>query len=113
MFLGLMAYLKPKGRWDKSMLLKPWPGEDIERAHGETRVTWQNLDWLKSNSRSVKNAHPPETMSETGAVSCAGMGYRPVQPLWRGRCPGRAFKGMSGLPKSRSTRTAKTYHGIA
>jgi hypothetical protein len=48
-----MAYLKPKGGWDKSMLLKLWPGEGVEQAHGGTRVTWQNLNWLKSNSRSV------------------------------------------------------------
>jgi hypothetical protein len=58
MFLGLMAYLKLKGGGDKSMLLKPWPGEGIEQAHGETRVIWQNLDWLKSNLRSVNtDAH--------------------------------------------------------
>jgi hypothetical protein len=42
MFLGLMAYLKPKGGWDKSMPLKPWSGEGIEQRHGEIRVTWQN-----------------------------------------------------------------------
>jgi hypothetical protein len=53
LFLGLMAYLKPKGGGDKSMLLKPWSGEGIEQGHGETRVIWQNLDWLKSNLRSV------------------------------------------------------------
>jgi hypothetical protein len=39
MFLGLMAYLKPKGGWDKSMPLKPWSGEGIEQRHGEIRVT--------------------------------------------------------------------------
>ena len=53
MFLGLMAYLKPKGGWDKSMPLKPWSGEGIEQRHGEVRVTWQKLDCLKSNLRSV------------------------------------------------------------
>jgi hypothetical protein len=53
MFLGLMAYLKPKGGWDKSMPLKPWSGEGIEQRHGEIRVTWQKLDCLKSNLRSV------------------------------------------------------------
>src|SRR5213080_4355856 len=40
-------------------------------------------------------------VSETGAVSCAGMECRSAQPPWRGRCPGRAFKEMSGLPTSR------------
>lgn len=53
MFLDLMAYLKPKGGWDKSMPLKPWSGEGIEQRHGEIRVTWQKLDCLKSNLRSV------------------------------------------------------------
>jgi hypothetical protein len=42
MFLGLMAYLKPKGGWDKSMPLKPWSGEGIEQRHGEIRVIWRN-----------------------------------------------------------------------
>lgn len=73
MFLGLMAYLKPKGGWDQSMLLTPWPGEGIEGAHGETRVIWQNLDWLKSNLRSVHTAPPTGKMHETGAVLCAGL----------------------------------------
>lgn len=81
MFLGLMAYLKPKGGWDKSMPLKPWSGEGIEQRHGEIRVTWQKLDCLKSNSPPLgEYPHPPETMPETGAVSCAGMGYRSAQP---------------------------------
>lgn len=53
MFLGLMAYPKPKGGRDKSMPLKPWPGEGIDEAHGETRVIWQSLDWLKPNIHSV------------------------------------------------------------
>src|SRR6266536_417434 len=31
----------------------PWPGEGTEGARGRTRVTWQRLDCLKSNLRSV------------------------------------------------------------
>jgi hypothetical protein len=48
-----MAYPKPKGGRDRSMPLKPRPGDGIEREHGGTRVIWQRLDCLKSNLRSV------------------------------------------------------------
>src|SRR6266545_3782126 len=40
-------------------------------------------------------------VSGTGAALCAGMECRSAQPPWRGRCPERAFKEMSGPPTGR------------
>src|SRR6266436_1025568 len=50
-------------------------------------------------------------MPETGAATCTGIVEGPVHLRDAGRCPVRAFKEMSGTPKSRSTRMTRTNVG--
>src|SRR5258707_15693616 len=50
-------------------------------------------------------------MPETGAASCVGIVEGPVHLRDAERCPVRAFKEMSGTPKSRSIRMTGTNVG--
>jgi hypothetical protein len=78
------------------------------------------------NPRDMAKAGLPEFQSPDGR--CEDPSERRLKPMPRpalarsvgwcilrvvGRCPVRAFKEMSGTPKSRSIRTAGTYRGIA
>jgi Domain of unknown function (DUF4277) len=110
-FLGLMAYLDPKGEGNNSMPgnQRPCPGV-WGGALGDPR------DMAKAGlpeSQSPGDVTKPSAGKTpvTGAVSCIGMVMWPVHLRDAERFPVRELKEMSGTPKSRSTRMARTNVG--
>jgi hypothetical protein len=100
-FLGLMAYLDPKGEGDNSMPGKQRSCSGIwnDALRGPRDMAKAELP--VSQSPEGETWHPPERCLEPAprpVLVCPGGRYN----LWEvERCPMRAFKEMSGEPKSR------------
>ena len=65
------------------------------------RVIWRKLDCLNPNLRKVQMRRPPERRLKPAPVPAAGFLEPAVILRELERCPVRAFKEMSGAPKSR------------
>jgi hypothetical protein len=90
-FLDLMAYLDLKGEGDGSMPEKRWPRPDARSG-----APFDPRDMVKaglpaSQSPADENSHPSETVSETDAMSCAGIF------LWSAQPPGYGAMSSEGI----------------
>ena len=110
-FLGLMAYLDPKGEGDKSMPGKQrsCPGVRARAAAGPVEY---GESWI-ARSQISSRCKPPSTGKTSEPVPCPASVSRIRRRNLRGtgRCPVRAFKEMSWPPTFRSTRTTGTNAG--
>ena len=113
MFLGHLAYLDGKPEGDKSMPGKRRPSGGVQGGvpldpHGMAKAGLLEAQSPVVNVRTLRN---------DAWNRCRVMPRH--EPVGRGslrdaeRRPARAVKEMSGRPTSCSTRTMKTYHGIA
>ena len=100
-FLGLMAYLDPKGEGDKSMPENQRPGSVVrDGALGDPR-DMAKAGLLEAQSPEDASSHPPERhLKPVPALSWWSKSGR-GNLRGAGRCPARAFKEMSGAPTSR------------
>jgi hypothetical protein len=88
-----MADLDPKGKGDKSM-----PGNHRSRpdvrggAVGDPR-DMAKAGLLEAQSPDDESSHPPETMSETGALLCDSIDLSLSQPSEQGAMPSEGIQG--------------------
>jgi hypothetical protein len=93
MFLGLMAYLNPKGAGDSSMPVKRRSGPGVRDG-----ASWDPRDMTKAGlpepliSRRCKDSSIGKT-SETGAMLCIGIKSLLVQPPGCGAIPSEGIQG--------------------
>ena len=100
-FLGLMAYLDPKGEGDKSMPGNQRPGPGVwDGALGDPR-DMAKAGLLESQSPEDGSSHPPERRLKPAPRSARPMCNGRCNLRGAERCPVRAFKEMSGTPTSR------------
>jgi hypothetical protein len=107
------TYLDPKGGRDRSMLLKRGGAEDVYGMALQRLRDRVRAGLPKSQSPGVEYSHSPVARLSADARESPRLAFRRGYALLTGRCPMRAFKGMSGGPTSRSLRLAVTEHGMA
>ena len=96
-----MAYLEPKGKGTRACQETSGRVQAYGAGRWGTRVIWRKLDCLNPNLQKVQVTHPPERRLKPVPV------LRRYRDVCRcnlrdaERCPVRAFKEMSGAPKSR------------
>jgi hypothetical protein len=86
-FLGLMAYLDPKGNGERSMPVKqrPCPGTRSGALRDPSDTVKARLP--KSQSPEDANFSSVGNVPETGAVPCVRVSSYRTQPPWRGATP--------------------------
>src|SRR5512140_3879272 len=113
MFLGRLAYLDGKPEGDKSMPGKRWPPGGVQGGVSQDPRDMAKAGLLEAQSPAVN----VRTLRNDAWNRCRIVPRH--EPVGRGslrdagRRPVRAVKEMSGRPVSRSTRTTRTYRGIA
>jgi hypothetical protein len=113
MFLGRLAYLDGKPEGDKSMPRKRWPPGGVQGGVPQDPRDMAKAGLLEAQSPAVN----VRTLRNDAWNRCRIVPRH--EPVGRGslrdagRRPVRAVKEMSGRPVSRSTRTTRTYRGIA
>src|SRR6266516_6579072 len=113
MFLGRLAHLDGKPEGDKSMPGKRWPSGGVQGGVPQDPCDMAKAGLLQAQSPAVN----VRTLRNDAWNRCRVMSWH--EPVGRfslrdaERRPVRAVKEMSGRPVSRSTRTTRTYRGIA
>jgi hypothetical protein len=113
MFLGRLAYLDGKPEGDKSMPGKRWLPGGVQGGVSQDPRDMAKAGLLEAQSPAVN----VRTLRNDAWNRCRIVPRH--EPVGRGslrdagRRPVRAVKEMSGRPVSRSTRTTRTYRGIA
>jgi hypothetical protein len=110
-FLGLMAYLDPKGEGDQSMPGKQWPCPGV-RARGAAGPAEYGESWIASSPIS-RRCKPPSTGKTPEPVPCRALVFRFHRRNLRGtgRCPSEGIQGDEWATTFRSTRTTRTNAG--
>jgi hypothetical protein len=102
MFLGLMAYLDPKGEGDQSMPANQGPGPGVgDGALGDPR-DMAKAELPESQSPEDESSHPSERRLKPMPALLSQWKNDRCNLRSQERCPVRAFKEMSGAPTSRS-----------
>jgi DDE family transposase len=100
-FLGLMAYLDPKGEGDNSMPGKQRSCSGVETRRCGTRVIWLKLDCLNPNLQMMQGVIRRKDARNRRHALCQIIGWVRHNLQSVERYPMRVFKEISGEPKSR------------
>ena len=92
--------LDPKGRGDKSMLVKRGTAEDVYAVVLQRLSDRAKTGLFASQSPGVEAAHSSVAHLSSDAITSHGFDFCSWYTLRDGRCPTRAFKGMNGEPTS-------------
>ena len=92
--------LDPKGRGDKSRLIKRGTAEDVYAVVLQRLSDRAKTALFESQSPGVEAAHSSVAHLSSDAITSHGFDFCSWYTLRDGRCPTRAFKGMNGEPTS-------------
>ena len=92
--------LDPKGRGDKSMLVKRRTAEDVYAVVLQRLSDNAKTGLFASSSPGVEAAHSSVAHLSSDAIVSHGFDFRSWYTLHDGRCSARALKGMNGEPTS-------------
>jgi hypothetical protein len=94
------THLDPKGRGDKSMLVKRGTAEDVYAVVLQRLSDRAKTALFESQSPGVEAAHSSVAHLSSDAIVNHGFDFCSWYALRDGRCQARALKGMNGEPTS-------------